>query len=182
VHDPEICCLDKVVSIEGVRDPVFGIIVSLSSYFHFVSYAMTLTSFCKIGLDWRRLSSCIVSWVWSGISLVVGSIGCIVNGIASNIGRSVCWSISRRVSLSISCNIGSGVNRLHYFVFASSLFGHWVEGTLAAMSLARTFRSTPGVGTCCRSAVSRASFFDLCSGDVNVGLKMSDCWRIFEVI
>jgi hypothetical protein len=62
--------------------------------------------------------------------------------------------------LSISCNIGSGVNRLHYFVFASSLFGHWVEGTLAAMSLARTFRSTPGVGTCCRSAVSRTSFFD----------------------
>jgi hypothetical protein len=31
--------------------------------------------------------------------------------------------------------------------------------------LVRTFRSTPGVGTCCGSAVSRTSFFDLCSGD-----------------
>jgi hypothetical protein len=38
-----------------------------------------------------------VSWVWSGVSLVVGSIGCIVSGIASNISRSVCWSISRKV-------------------------------------------------------------------------------------
>jgi hypothetical protein len=50
--------------------------------------------------------------------------GCVVNGIASNIGRNVCWSISRRVGWSISCSIGSGVDRLHYFVFTSSLLGH----------------------------------------------------------
>jgi hypothetical protein len=48
--------------------------------------------------------------------------------------------------------------------------------------LARTLRSTPGVGTCCRSAVSRTSFFDLCSCDADVGLETSDHWRIFEVI
>jgi hypothetical protein len=40
--------------------------------------------------------------------------------------------------------------------------------------LARTFRSTPGVGACCGSVVSRTSFFDLCSGDANVGLNTSD--------
>jgi hypothetical protein len=174
--------LDGVVSIEGVRDPVFAIIVSSSSYFHFVSYAMTLASFCTIGLDWRRLSSCIVSWVWSGVSLVVGSIGCVVNDIASNISRSVCWSISRTVDWRISCSIGSGVDRLHYFVFASSLFDYWAEGTLAPTSLVRTFRYTPEVGTCYRSAVSRTSFFDLCSGDANGGLEMLNRWRMFEVI
>jgi hypothetical protein len=121
-----------------------------------------------------------VSWIWSGVPLDVGSIDCV--DVDSGVGRSVCWSISRRVGWSISYSVGSEVDWLYYFVFASSLFGHWVEGILAATSLVRTFRSTPGVGTCCRSAVSRASFFDLCSGDVNVGLKMSDCWRIFEVI
>jgi hypothetical protein len=85
VHDSEICYFDMVVSIEGVRDPVFTIVVSTSSYLHFVSYVVALASFCSIGLDRRRLSSCIVSWVWSGVSLDVGSIGCLVNGIASNI-------------------------------------------------------------------------------------------------
>jgi hypothetical protein len=123
-----------------------------------------------------------VSWVWSGVSLDVDSIGCVVNGIASNIGWSVCWGISRRVGWSISYNVGSRVDRLHYFVFASSLFIHWVEGTLAATSLARTLRSAPGVGTCCGSAVSRTSFFDLSNGDANVGLETSDRWGIFEVI
>jgi hypothetical protein len=51
MHDPEICCLDGVVSIKGVRDPVFAIVVSSSSYLHFVSYVVTLASFCTIGLD-----------------------------------------------------------------------------------------------------------------------------------
>jgi hypothetical protein len=83
---PEICCLDGVVSIEGVRDLVFTIIVSSSSYLYVVSYAMTLASFCTISLDWRRLSSDILSWVWSVVSLDVGSVGCIVNGITNNIG------------------------------------------------------------------------------------------------
>jgi hypothetical protein len=121
---PETCCLDGVISIEGVRDPVFMIIVSSSSYLHFVSYAMTLASFCMISLDWRRLSSCVLSWVLNVVSLDVGSVGCIVNGITSNIGWSVCWSISHRVGWSISCSVSSGIDRLHYFVFTSSLFNH----------------------------------------------------------
>jgi hypothetical protein len=56
----EVRILDGVVSIEGVRNHMFAIVVSTTSYIHFVSYALTLASFCTIGLDWRRLSSCIV--------------------------------------------------------------------------------------------------------------------------
>jgi hypothetical protein len=138
VHDPEIRSLNGVVGVEGVRNPVFAVVVSTSSYLHFISYAVTLASFSTIVLDQKRLSSCIVSWMWGGIPLDVGSVGCIVGGITSNIGRSVCWSISHRVGWSFSCSIGSGVDRLRYFVFASSLFNYRVEGTLATTSLARS--------------------------------------------
>jgi hypothetical protein len=174
--------LDGVVSIEGVRDPMFTIIVSTSSYLHFVSYAMMLASFCMIGLDWRRLSSCIVPWVWSGIPLDVGSVGYVVDDVASGVGRGVFRGISHRFSWSISCSISSGIDRLHYFIFTPSLFSHWLKGTLTVTSLTRTFRSTPGVGTCYGSAVSRTSFFDLGCGDTNVSSKTSDRRRIFEVI
>jgi hypothetical protein len=174
VHDPEICSLNGVVGIKGVGNPVFAVVVSMSSYLHFISYTMTLTSFNTIGLDQRRLSSCIVSWIWGGVALDVGSIVCIVSDITSTIGRSVCWSISRRVGWSISYNIGSGVDQLRYFVFASSLFSHRVEGALVTTSLSRTLRYTPGVGTCCGSAVSRTSFFDLSSYYADVALETSD--------
>jgi hypothetical protein len=53
---------------------------------------------------------------------------------------------------------------------------------MAAASLAKSFRSTPGVGTSSGSAISRTSFFYLSSGDVDVGLKTSYHWRIFEVV
>jgi hypothetical protein len=138
VHDPEICSLNRVVGVEGVENPVLAVVVSTSSYLNFISYAMTLASFSMIGLDQRRVSSYIVSWIWGGIPLDVGNIGCVVGGIISSIGWSVCWSISRRVSWSVSCSIGSGVGRLHYFIFTSSLFSYRVEGTLATTSLART--------------------------------------------
>jgi hypothetical protein len=155
VHDPEICSLDRVVGVEVVRDPMLAVVVCTSSYLNFISYAVTLTSLRTIGLDQRRLSSCIASWVWGGVPLDVGNVGCIV---------------------------GSRIGQLHYFVFASTFFSHRVEGTLATTSLARMLRSTSGVRTCCGSAVSRTSFFDLSSGDANVGLETSDHWGIFEVI
>jgi hypothetical protein len=138
VHELEICSLNGVVGVKSIRDPMFAVVISTSCYLHFISYALALASFRTIGLDWMRLSSCIVSWVWSGVPLDVGSAGCVVNGIPSNIGRSVCWSVSRRVGWSISCSVGSGVDRLRYFIFTSSLFSHRVEGTLATKSLART--------------------------------------------
>jgi hypothetical protein len=97
VHDPEICSLDGVVSVEGIRDPMLTVVVCTPSYLDFISYAVTSTSFCMIGLNRRRLSSCIVFWIWGGVPLDVGSVGCIVGGIASGISRGVCWSISRWV-------------------------------------------------------------------------------------
>jgi hypothetical protein len=71
VHDPEIRSLNGVVGVKGVGNPVFAVIVSTSSYLHFISYAVMLASFSTIGLDQRRLSSCIVSWMWGGIPLDV---------------------------------------------------------------------------------------------------------------
>jgi hypothetical protein len=63
---------------------------------------------------------------------------------------------------------------LRYFVFASTFFSHRVEGTLATTSLTRTLRSTSGVETCCGSAVSRTSFFDLSSWNAYIGLEALD--------
>jgi hypothetical protein len=117
----EICCLDGVVSIEGVTDPVFVVVVSTPCDLHFVSYAVTLASFYTIGLDRRRRSSYIVSWVWSGVPLDVGSVGCVVDVVASGVGQGVSWGISHRDRWSISCTISSEIGRLHY-VFTSSLF------------------------------------------------------------
>jgi hypothetical protein len=112
---------------------MLAVAVSTSSYLDFISYAVTLTSFHTIGLDRRRLSSCIMSWIRGGVPLDVGSVGCIVGDITSSIG----WSVG--------CSISSGIGRLHYFVFASTFFSHRVEGTLAMTSLARTLRSASGV-------------------------------------
>jgi hypothetical protein len=50
VHISEVCYLDGVVGVEGVRDPMFTIIISTSCYLHFISYALTLASFSTIGL------------------------------------------------------------------------------------------------------------------------------------
>jgi hypothetical protein len=147
MHDPEICSLDRVIGVEDVRDSMLAIVVCMPSYLDFISYAMTLTSLRTIGLDRRRLGSGIASWIWGGVPLDVGSIGCVVDGIASSIGQGVCWSISRWVGWSISWSIGSGISRLHYFVFASAFFSYRVEGTLATTSLARTLRSTFEVRT-----------------------------------
>jgi hypothetical protein len=141
VHDPEICSLNGVVGVKGIGNPMFAVVVRTSSYLHFISYVVTLASFGTIGMDWRRLSSCIVSWVWGSISLDVGSVGYVVNGIASNIGQSICWTVSRGVGWSISCSVSSGVDQLRYFIFTSSLFSHRVEGTLATTSLERTLKA-----------------------------------------
>jgi hypothetical protein len=50
VHVLEVCCLNGVVGIKSVRDPMFTIVVSTSCYLHFISYALMLASFCAIGL------------------------------------------------------------------------------------------------------------------------------------
>jgi hypothetical protein len=50
------------------------------------------------------------------------------------------------------------------------------------VSLARMFRSAPGIGTRHGSTISRSSFFNLGSGDADVSLKTSYRQRIFEVV
>jgi hypothetical protein len=186
VQDPEFCSLDGVVGVKGVGDPMLRIVVSTSSYLDFISYAVALASLGTIGLDLRRPSSCVVSWVWSGVPLNIVSIGCVADNVTSGIGWVVCWGIRCRVGWSAGCNIGSGigswVGRLCYFIFAPTFFSHQVEGTLSTTSLARTLRSASGVGTCCGSAVSGTSFFDLSGWNADVGLEAPDHWGIFEVI
>jgi hypothetical protein len=181
VHDPEICSLDGVVGVEWVRCPILVVVVCTSSYLDFISYTVALASFCSIRLDRRRLSSCIASWIWGRIPLDIGSVGCIVGGVAS-ISWGVCWSISHWVGWSVGCSVSSGISRLHYFVFTSPFFSHRVEGTLASTSLLRLLRSASGTGTCRGSVVSRASFFDLSGCNTDIGLKAPDCWRIFKVV
>jgi hypothetical protein len=51
VHDPEFCSLNGVVGVKDVRDPMLAVVVSMSSYLDFISYAVTVASFCTIGLD-----------------------------------------------------------------------------------------------------------------------------------
>jgi hypothetical protein len=114
VHDLDICSLDRVVRVEGFMDPMLAVVVCTSSYLDFISYAVTLTTLRTIGLDRRRLSSCIASWICGGVPLDVGSVGCVVGGIASSIVGGVCWSISRWVGWSIGCSVGSGIGGLHY--------------------------------------------------------------------
>jgi hypothetical protein len=177
VHDPEICSLDGVVGVEGVRCPMLAVVVYTSSYLDFISYAVSPASFCSIRLDRRRLSSCIASSIWGGVPL---DVGCIVGGVAS-ISRGICWSISHWVGWSVGCNVSSGISRLHYFVFTSPFFSHRVKRTLASTSLSRTLRSASGIETC-RGSVSRASFFDLSGCNTDIGLEAPDCWRIFEVV
>jgi hypothetical protein len=66
MHDPEFCSLDRVVGVEGVRDPMLAVVFCTPSYLDFISYAVAPTSFFMIGLDQRRLSSCVGSWICAG--------------------------------------------------------------------------------------------------------------------
>jgi hypothetical protein len=74
VHDPEICILDGMIGVEGVRCPMLAVVVCTSSYLDIISYAVSPASFCSIRLDQRRLSSCIASWIWGGVPLDVAAL------------------------------------------------------------------------------------------------------------
>jgi hypothetical protein len=182
VHDPEICSLDGVVGVKGVRDPVLAIVVRTSCYLDFISYVVALTSLSTIDLYQKRRSSCVVSWVRSDVCLSIGSIGCVVSDVTSSIGLVIYWGISHMICWSVSCSVGNRVDRLCYFVFASSFFSYRVERTLTTTSLTRTLRSASGERTCCGSVVSGTSFLDLSGCNTDVGLEAPDHWRIFKVI
>jgi hypothetical protein len=112
VHKPELYSLDGVVGIEGVRDPMLTVVVSTSSYLNFISYVVALASLYTIGLDQRRLSSYIVSWVWGDIPLNMDDIGCVIDDVASVISRGICWSIGCSVGRSVCYDIGGWVDWL----------------------------------------------------------------------
>jgi hypothetical protein len=123
--------LDGIVCVERIRDPMIAVVVSTTFYLHFVSFASTLATFSMVGLCWRRLSSSILSWIGGDIWLGANNIGFVVADVACGVSSAVGWRVSR--------GVGSGVDRLYYFVFTSSLFSHGLKRTITLMSLARMF-------------------------------------------
>jgi hypothetical protein len=123
VHLTEFCCSDRVVSVKGIRDPVATAVVGAACYLRFISYALTLTALRAVGLYWWRLSSRVLAHISSCV-LLLGSSGvgdivlCISRGITHGVGGCV------------GGNIGSKVDRLHYFIFTSALFSHGLKGAL----------------------------------------------------
>jgi hypothetical protein len=156
---------------------LIAIIVSTTCYLHFVSYMLMLASFSVVGLYWWGLSSRVLSWVGSGVWLSTGSISCIIGDVTCDISGGISWRIGR----SVGRGAGSEIDRLHYFVFASSLFSYRLKGTIAMTSLARVFRSALGVRACSRSTISSTSFFDLSGGDANMSLEAPYCRSVFEL-
>jgi hypothetical protein len=114
---------------------MIAVVVSTTCYLHFVSFASTLATFSMVGLCWWRLSSSILSWIGGDIWLGANNIGCVVADVACGVSSAVGWRVSRGVGGSV----GSGVDRLYYFVFTSSLFSHGLKRTITLMSLARMF-------------------------------------------
>jgi hypothetical protein len=86
MHDPEICSLDGVVGVEGVRCPMLAVVVCTSSYIDFISNAVAPAFFCMIRLDRRRLSSCVASWIWGRVPLDIGSVGYILAALPALAG------------------------------------------------------------------------------------------------
>jgi hypothetical protein len=108
------------------------IVVSTMCYFHFVSYASTLATFSVVGLYLRRLSSSVLAWIGGDVLLDASSVSYVVSDVACGVSGGVGWRVGRGVGGSV----GSEVDRLHHFVFTSSLFSHKLKGTIAPMSLA----------------------------------------------
>jgi hypothetical protein len=50
MHVPQLCCLDGVVGIKSVRDPMVAVVVSTPCYLHFISYTSMLTTFNVVSL------------------------------------------------------------------------------------------------------------------------------------
>jgi hypothetical protein len=57
MHVPQLCCLDEIVGIKSVRDPMVAVVVSMSCYLHLISYALTLTAFSVVSLHRWSLDS-----------------------------------------------------------------------------------------------------------------------------
>jgi hypothetical protein len=109
MHMSEVRCLDGVVGIDGIRDPVFSIIIRMSCYLHFISYMLTLASFCAVSLYWRRLSSYILSWVCDGVSLDVGNVSCIVGNIAIGVAGAFAGALAAGLAGALAAALAAGL-------------------------------------------------------------------------
>jgi hypothetical protein len=143
VHLPKIYCLDRVSGIKGIRDPIVAIVISMACYLHFVSYMLELTTLRAVGLQWWRLSSCVLSYVTSSVLLLGASS---VGGVVFCIARGVTSGVSSLIGCCVGSDVGSVVGRLRDFIVASSLFSHELNGGIVVASLTKSLRPTPGVG------------------------------------
>jgi hypothetical protein len=109
VHDPEICSLDGVFGVKGVRDPMLAIVVSTSSYLNFISYAVALASLSTIDLDQRRWSSCVVSWVRSDVCLNIGSIGVLLVTLAAALAWSFAGALATGLAGALAAALAAGL-------------------------------------------------------------------------
>jgi hypothetical protein len=118
---------------------VIVVVVSTLCYLHFVPYASTLTDFGMVSLSRRRLGSGILSWVGCDVWLSTSSVSCILGDVSCDVGSGVSWRISCGIGCGVGSRIRSEIDRLHYFIFTSSLFSYWFKGTVATASLAWMF-------------------------------------------
>jgi hypothetical protein len=90
IHLPEVYCLDGVIAIKRIRDPVIAVIISTTRYLHIISYALTLTTLAAVGLYWWRLRSCVLSCIAGDVLLLhassVGDIDDVTCSISSGVG------------------------------------------------------------------------------------------------
>jgi hypothetical protein len=107
VHDPEICILDGVIGVKGVRDPVLAIVVSTSIYLHFISYVVALASLSTIDLDQRRRCSCVVSWVRSDVCLNIGNIGRVVGDVTSDVAGALATGLAGALAAALAAGLTS---------------------------------------------------------------------------
>jgi hypothetical protein len=125
--------LNRIIGVEGIRDPVVAVVVSTTRYLHLISYSTTLTALGMVGLNWWRLGSSVLSCTARCVLLGANSVSCIVGDVACGVSGNIGW----RVGCGIIISVGSRVHLLHHFVFTSSLFGHGLKWTIAATSLTR---------------------------------------------
>jgi hypothetical protein len=106
--------------------------------------------------------------------LGTSSIGCVVDIVACGISGGIGWRV-------VGGSVGSGVDRLYHFVFTSFLFNHKLKGAIATTLLVKMFCPASGVRACNRSAVSRASFFDLSGDNADMCLKTPYCRSVLKL-
>jgi hypothetical protein len=120
VHFAEVCSLDGMIGVKGIRDPVVAVVVSMACYLRFISYGLTLIALRACSSCWLRLSSRILSCI-TGDVLLLGTIK--IGGVVDNIVSGKTSGISSW----IGCCIGRNIDWLHDLNLTTSLSGHGLK-------------------------------------------------------